>query len=135
MRILLSLCICLLLCITSYSQNIKTSTIAWGSAQSFNISTGENKMESQTITTTATTSVVWKKADNTQLTFTVSEVLGQWNDIKQNGEITYEVTSEQVRGTITFLKTSSGHKIRLLLITGEAEPSINELIISEWKTL
>lgn len=118
---------------TVQSQNIKTSTITWKSTSLLNLTSGELTEGANTLTSQGTTGITWTIADGTFVVFTVSEVMGQWNDVAKNGEVVYEVTSDTWRGTITFIKADSGHKIRMILLGGESEPSIQELTVSSFQ--
>ncbi len=118
---------------TAQSQNIKTSTITWQGTTLVNLSTGEVIEGAHTLTSQSTTRITWTKAGNEPIVFTVSEVNGQWNNVKKDGEVVYEVSSEQERGTITFAKVGTERKIRMVLLKDAGESLISELTVSEFQ--
>lgn len=102
---------------SSYAQNIRTSSISWHITQAFDINTGTTTDVTDTIISINTSQLQWQTNGSTK-TFTVSEVIGQWTDIENNGEIVYEAGNESMRGTVTFIRTGSITRIRLMM-TGE----------------
>lgn len=104
--------------ISSRAQNIRTATISWHTTQAFDISTGTTTEVADTIISRNTSELEWRKANGTAQIFTVSEVIGQWTDIDNNGEIVYEAGNENMRGTITFIRAGGITRIRLMM-TGE----------------
>jgi hypothetical protein len=99
---------------SSYAQNIRTSTISWHVTQAFDINTGTTTDVTDTIISVSASQLQWK-TDNSTKIFTVSEVIGQWTDVDNNGEIVYEASCENLRGTVTFLRSAGVIRIRLLM--------------------
>jgi hypothetical protein len=119
------------LCMPAYTQNISTVDISWHASQTFDITTGTMTENSDTIISRGASQLEWKKADGSTRLFTVSEVIGQWTNITQVGEIVYEVNDETTQGTVTFVKAAGATIIRLMM-TGET-PFFYELIISGYQ--
>jgi hypothetical protein len=115
------------------AQDIKTSSIAWNSTNVFNPVTGELSQGQNTVVSNSATSVEWQKPDGTTIQFNVVEVVGQWTNVNNNGQIIYEVSNADTNGNITFTKTSAVTRIRLLLIKGEDEPVVSELSIDNYQ--
>lgn len=115
--------------LTAQAQDIRSSTIDWNIASTTKLDPFEIFEGSATLTTIKGKSVKWRKADGSVTTFWVNEVLGNWPDVKQAGEITFEVAVDEQRGTITFSRNGQDIKIRILL-TREGEPEMYELAVS-----
>jgi hypothetical protein len=131
MRITLTIiCLCTL-CMPAFTQNISTADISWHVSKTFDITTGDMTETADTIISRGASQLEWKKTGGSTRLFTVSEVIGQWTNITQAGEITYEVNDDTTQGTVTFVKAESTTIIRLMM-TGEA-PFFYELIISGYQ--
>lgn len=117
--------------ISARAQNIRTSTISWHITQAFDINTGTTTDVADTMISTTTSQLAWKKADGSSILFTVSEVIGQWDDVAQNGEIVYEAGNGNLRGTVTFVRSGGSVRIRLIM-TGDV-PSFYELTVSGYE--
>lgn len=103
--------------ISACAQNIRTSATSWHITQAFDINTGTTTNVTDTIISVNTSQLQWQTNGSTK-TFTVSEVIGQWTDIDNNGEIVYEAGNESMRGTVTFIRAGGAMRIRLMM-TGE----------------
>jgi hypothetical protein len=114
------------------AQDIKTSSISWNGSSVFNPVTGETMEGQTTVISNSESTVTWQKSDGTTLQFNVVEAIGQWTNITSNGQMIYEISSADTRGNITFVKTSSGTSIRLILIKGDEDPLINEVTIDNF---
>jgi hypothetical protein len=111
----------------SPAQSIVAATLEWKAAQAMNMQTGEMIENPGVIITTGRNAVEWRKDDGSiRYSFTVSEVIGTWVNVNKTGSITYEVAGEGGNGTATFLRTSEGINIRILL-TKEGEQQLFEL--------
>jgi hypothetical protein len=122
----------LVLSLTSFiiqAQDIKTTSISWNGSSVFNPVTGETTEGQTTITSNSTSTVTWQKSDGTTLQFNVVEAIGQWTNITSNGQMIYEISNTDTRGNITFVKTATGIRIKLILIKGDEDPLINEVTI------
>lgn len=115
-----------------HAQNIKTSSITWSSSKITNYSTMETNEEVNNLLSNTTSSVVWKKSNGQNLQFTVGDVIGQWTNVNSNGQITYELSNDQSRGNITFMKTVDGIRARLILIDNSDQQTIHEFIIDSF---
>lgn len=121
------------LSLAATAQGIKTSSITWHSSSAFNPVTGVTTEEHTSIVSNSTTSVIWLKEDGTAVQFNVVEVIGEWTSVNNYGEIIYEISNTSTRGNITFVKDSSGIRIKLLFIKGDENPEMNELTIENFE--
>lgn len=92
----------------------------------------ETNEEVNNLLSNTTSSVVWKKSNGQNLQFTVGDVIGQWTNVNSNGQITYELSNDQSRGNITFMKTVDGIRARLILIDNSDQQTIHEFIIDSF---
>src|SRR5689334_21357276 len=112
----------------SWAQDIITSTIKWNSTTTYNASYNNSTEEVTSLTSTASTNLIWKNEDGTiRKAFQIIEVIGEWSNVKTDGRIQYEVTDGQFSGTISIQKQDGNTKI--LIAMAYDTPDTKELMI------
>jgi hypothetical protein len=68
--------------------------------------------------------------DSIKYTFIVLEVNGQWSDVKNSGNVLYEVESNGRQGTVEFIRQDGTIYIRITLLKPAENPDIFRLSVS-----
>jgi hypothetical protein len=142
-KILLIFLPAILLSITSYTQNVKTSTIKWTSSATFTVNEGYLADEITYLTSFGSSSLEWRNEDGNLLkSFQIVEVIGDWSNPGTNGSLQYEIKDGTNPGTVTIRKTADGTKILFVIVSGSSSngpasdpPQTIELTIQSFQTL
>lgn len=109
------------------AQNIATSTIKWNAGKPLDLSPGQIETATS-ITSNGASSLVWKNEDSTiRKTFQITEMIGEWSNISNDGGMRYAVTDGQFSGTISIRK--QGDEITILIAITSDTPETIELSI------
>jgi hypothetical protein len=116
------------------AQSINTATIQWDAERIFNATTGQWTEQSTSLVTRGTGGIEWKNSNGSiRSRFQVVELVGEWNNVNEDGFAQYEVTDGTHSGTITIRK--EGTETKILISLGAAEPTLEELTITSKHTL
>ena len=118
----------------SFCQNITTSSVKWNSTQTFNVSLGDWTEEITSITSNASTNLVWKNQDGTvRKTFQIIEMIGEWDNVNMDGGMQYEITDGQFSGSISIRR--QGTDIKILIAMASETPNTKQLTIQSLQLL
>ena len=131
-------CIVLLLILitslNSNAQNIATANISWSADRIFNATNGQWIDQATSIVTFGNSRIEWKNTNGSvRSRFQVVELIGEWNNVNEDGLAQYEVTDGTYSGTVTIRK--QGAEIKVLISLGTTEPTLEELTIISKQTL
>ncbi len=116
------------------AQNITTSSVKWNSTQTFNVSLGQWTEEVTSITSNASTNLVWKNQDGSiRKTFKIIEMIGEWDNVNTDGGVQYEITDGQFSGSISIRR--QGNDIKILIAMASDTPDTKELTIQSLQLL
>jgi len=128
MRLPLTSVIFCLSSITLCAQDIRSSTIVWHISSTTQLDPFDVSQQESTVKTVKGSSIEWGKVDGSVMQFSIGDIIGTWPNVSRDGEITFEVSAGEKRGTMTFLRNAGEAKIRVLL-TREGVPEMLELAV------
>lgn len=120
----------------AFSQNITTQNLSWQISRMDDITSGAFDERGGTIQSYGTDRAEWHDASGAlKQTFTIKEVNGAWANIQNTGTILYEAVTDNKQATITFLRNGQELRVRIGILTDDAEPQIYEFAIQNYTTL
>jgi hypothetical protein len=131
----------LLFCVAdSFSQDIQGDTIYWSIVSNVDKAKDSTAQsyDSQ-LTTLGNHQINWtqKRVDisgevtSIEYNLTVDSVLGNWSNVKENGEVTYHVSSQRASGTMKFFKSAIQYIISVELIGRNGGKMNTDLVVSK----
>jgi hypothetical protein len=107
----------------SQAQDVKTDTIKWNSVNTLVESNTVQTMEITSLITYGTSRIEWSQTGSaTRRIFQISEAMGEWVDVNQEGWLQYEVTDGISNGTIAVRRYETETKV---FITIASEPLLS----------
>lgn len=114
--------------------DITTQTTSWTAAKVTQITTGMVFTEPQKMIVYKKERIEWLDAKGTKrYNLSIQSSKGSLQ-VDEQGEITYQVTGEKIRGNITIKKTQTQTTIKVVLVE-DNKPSIYELVVSDYTIL
>ena len=89
-----------------FAQDVRQSTLNWQSGK--NINQTDNTMTEYvcSFTTVADQKINWLQQNGSNVTtYTVNSVDGSWTNVAAEGQVVYHVTSDQLSGDFTFVRS------------------------------
>jgi len=129
-----SFTLALLAALSGQAQNIHTATIQWNADRIFNATSGQWSEQATALVTYGTGRIEWKNSNGSiRSRFQVIELVGEWDNIAEDGFVQYEITDGTNSGTVTIRKEAGETKV--LISIGTAEPTLEELTVTSKQTL
>jgi hypothetical protein len=130
-RYIFALVVTLTFCLTKTSaQNILTSSIEWNSSSTFTASIGVNTDEITRVVTSPSQITWYDNQDSVKQIFDIVSSEGSWNNVSNNGSISFKIKSGDSYGIAQFSKSGGSRMIRIQLVLDEEIP-IYELTITD----
>jgi hypothetical protein len=116
------------------AQDVTIASIKWNSVQTFNTVLGMSLEEATDLITYGKAKIEWKNLDGSiRKSFQVVELVGDWIDIREVGQIVYEVKEGENSGTITLRKTPDEIIISITIVGDDV--SLTQLKIQNIQVL
>lgn len=106
----------------STAQNIMNDTLVWESNQVKDKSSGSQFELSSQFKTYGSKKIEWlQKANTVKKVFEVSSIEGSWTEINSNGEVSFLILTENLKGRITFKRSMGNPTVEFSFIRNGAE--------------
>jgi hypothetical protein len=124
----------IILPVCGLAQNVRTSTIKWGSDRTFNVTTGQWTDEATSLITNSSSTFQWKKYDGTVIkSLQIVETVGDWTNTSEDGKIQFEIKDGQINGTISIQRKNQ--QVKVLMVFATESPTVLELAIENVQQL
>lgn len=110
-------------------QNIPSENLVWTISSSQNMLM-RKKIDGGSLISYGNQHIVWQDREGMLIeSLAITETIGTWGDVKQNGTITYRVKADEKNGNVMFSRNENELSIRLVIVSGN-EPVIYEFEIT-----
>jgi hypothetical protein len=101
-------------CASTYAQNPGNQTIIWNSIKAINQADSKEVVYNCSFKTYATQSLDWVQGTH-RSNFTVTSTDGQWTDLSQDGQETYNVQNGSITGSFLFSRNAGQYSLHMKL--------------------